>query len=82
VLGGKRAIFVHGCFWHAHDCPKGSVYGADAAEWSEKQVRNVAHDLENEAALVAQGWRLLVVWECDTKDFGRIQERIRAWISG
>lgn len=62
-------IFVHGCYWHRHDCRKGrSVPTKNRAFWLEKFERNVERDAENERELRDEGWKVLTVWECDLKD--------------
>ena len=66
--GRKAAVFVHGCFWHGHDCPRGARQPkANAEYWRAKIGRNVARDARNQADLTALGWRPLVVWECELK---------------
>lgn len=69
VMKGRRvALFVHGCFWHGHDCPRGSRQPkANAAYWTAKIDRNRARDLRDRAALEAAGWRVVTVWECGMK---------------
>ena len=68
VFAGRRMlIFVHGCFWHGHDCARGSrVPKANREYWVQKVTRNKRRDTENLAALNAQGWETLIVWECET----------------
>lgn len=74
VMKGRRvALFVHGCFWHGHDCPRGARQPkANADYWQTKIKRNRERDARNEAALVEAGWRVLTVWDCEmrTPDFG------------
>ena len=70
--GKKIAIFVHGCFWHGHDCPRGSRKPkANADYWGGKIARNRARDARSAETLTADGWRVVIVWECDlrTPDF-------------
>lgn len=69
VMKGRRiALFVHGCFWHGHDCPRGSRQPkANADYWIAKISRNRDRDARNEAALEAEGWRVVTVWECEMK---------------
>jgi DNA mismatch endonuclease (patch repair protein) len=69
VMKGRRTVvFVHGCFWHGHDCARGARQPkANAAYWSGKIGRNRARDERNLAALEAAGWRVLTLWECDLK---------------
>lgn len=62
-------IFVHGCYWHRHDCRKGrSVPTKNREFWLEKFERNVERDAENEEALKERGWQVLTVWECELND--------------
>lgn len=70
VMPGRRlAIFVNGCFWHGHDCPRGSrVPKANRDYWLAKVERNRARDLRNLRALEEAGWRAETVWECETRD--------------
>ena len=64
----QTAIFVHGCFWHCHRCKYGSVVPATRAEfWAAKRAGNVARDRRNAAALRRQGWRVIVLWECEVR---------------
>jgi DNA mismatch endonuclease, patch repair protein len=86
VFGPRRkVIFVHGCFWHMH--PKANCLDARAPKsnthyWSPKLARNVARDGQNARTLRALGWRVLVVWDCETKDERRITARIAKFLSG
>ena len=58
-------VFVHGCFWHRHPgCKVATIPKSRVAFWEDKFARNVARDRRNQRALRAQGWRVLVVWEC------------------
>ncbi|HEY0599006.1 very short patch repair endonuclease [Brevundimonas sp.] len=82
VMKGRRtALFVHGCFWHGHDCPRGARKPkANAAYWSGKIERNRARDAAADAALAAGGWRVITVWECEMRapDFAdRLVARVR-----
>ena len=69
VMKGRRtALFVHGCFWHGHDCPRGARQPkANAAYWIAKIGRNRARDVSARTALEADGWRVVTVWECEMK---------------
>ncbi|WP_153099918.1 very short patch repair endonuclease [Paraburkholderia hayleyella] len=60
----RAAVFVHGCFWHGHTCPLFKWPQTRPEFWREKISRNRRHDLTAQAALVAQGWRVAVIWEC------------------
>ena len=81
--GRKLVIFVHGCFWHGHDCPRGArAPKANAEYWQAKIARNRARDLKTLAAYEAIGWRTLVIHECELKDSaallrGGLRRRLR-----
>lgn len=83
VMKGRRvAVFVHGCFWHGHDCARGARKPkANAAYWSAKIERNRGRDAAARAALEAAGWRAVVVWECALKDAG-FADRLVAEVAG
>jgi DNA mismatch endonuclease (patch repair protein) len=78
VMPGRRlAIFVHGCFWHGHDCARGSrVPKANRDYWVAKVGRNKARDIAVSEALGAKGWRVETLWECDLKDEAALRERL------
>ena len=79
VYGPRRlAIFMHGCFWHGHDCKRGArAPKENAAYWRGKIARNRARDAANLQALAAQGWRTLVVFECALKDRPALEQRLQ-----
>ena len=68
----QAAIFVHGCFWHGHDCPLFRWPGTRQDFWRQKIGRNQERDVEVEVALDQAGWRMLKIWECSMKGAGRI----------
>ena len=75
--GRKTAVFVMGCFWHAHEgCKYASRPGTHSDYWDEKFRRNKERDARNRAALVADGWTVIVVWECRLKR-DRVQATMR-----
>jgi DNA mismatch endonuclease (patch repair protein) len=79
--GRKLAIFVHGCFWHGHDCARGArTPKANRDYWTAKIARNRARDERSLEALAAMGWRTEIVWECDLKDPAALERRARAWL--
>ena len=83
VLSGRRlAIFVHGCFWHGHDCARGArVPKANRDYWQAKIARNRARDAASRAALEALGWRVETVWECQLRDRATLEARARSWLA-
>jgi DNA mismatch endonuclease (patch repair protein) len=65
----RKVIFVHGCFWHGHDCKAGRKQPKTNADyWTVKLGRNRARDLANQALLREHGWDVLVIWECRIRD--------------
>ncbi|MEM9617297.1 MAG: very short patch repair endonuclease [Pseudomonadota bacterium] len=61
-------IFVHGCFWHGHDCKRGArIPKSNTAYWLEKIARNKLRDKKSAAELKKLGWRVITVWECEIK---------------
>ena len=71
----KKAIFVHGCFWHQHSDPACKITRLPKSRldyWTPKLARNKQRDEESIALLVKLGWKVLVVWECDVEDKGRL----------
>lgn len=80
-VGRKRAILVHGCFWHGHDCARGArPPKANADYWRAKIARNVARDARNLDALATLGWRALTVWECELKDGVALEQKLRDFL--
>lgn len=68
IPGCRLTIFVHGCFWHRHaDCSKATTPKTRIDFWNAKFEANATRDERVEAELVAAGWKVLVVWECQTK---------------
>lgn len=71
-------IFVNGCYWHLHNCRYGRVVPrTNATFWQEKRRGNVERDRRNRAQLRRLGWRVLVVWECQTRRGRLTQLRLR-----
>ena len=83
VMKGRRAvIFVHGCFWHGHDCARGARQPkANADYWLAKIGRNRERDRTSEEALAAEGWRVLTLWECELKDAAALTARLRSFLA-
>nr|PZN75925.1 MAG: very short patch repair endonuclease [Pseudomonadota bacterium] len=74
----RKVIFVHGCFWHGHDCARGSrVPKTNRTYWVAKIGRNRARDERYQQRLRELGWRVLTVWECETKSPGLKRRIVR-----
>lgn len=81
VFGGrKKIIFVHGCFWHAHNCKYGRPPKSRQDYWLPKLKRNKERDAENRAALRELGWRVMTIWECEIKDTAALMNRITTFL--
>lgn len=81
-IGRRLAIFVHGCFWHGHNCAEGSRKPKSNRDyWIPKIERNKQRDTENIAALFAAGWNVLVVWECEISASARLPEKLQRFLS-
>ncbi len=77
-----KVIDVRGCFWHMHNCRLGNKSPRrNAAYWQRKRERNCERDERNHAELEQLGWHVLVVWECETKDLGKLLEKLRNFLS-
>lgn len=77
----RQAIFVHGCFWHGHDCKRGARAPKDnAAYWAAKIGANRARDKAVLKALKAEGWKTLVVWECETREDAKLSAKLARFL--
>ena len=73
----NAAIFVHGCFWHGHNC-KRRAREANRDYWTAKVSHNIGRDAKQLERLTREGWRALVIWECELKDatgFAKLVQR-------
>lgn len=81
VFPGRRAIiFVHGCFWHRHECKNWRAPTSNTEYWLPKLKRNAERDREVIAELEERGWRVLVIWECETKDREEMKSRLASFL--
>ena len=81
VFGPRRAVlFVHGCFWHQHDCQDGRVPSSNRSYWQAKLARNVERDIQVRQELERLGWRVLIVWECETKNEEKLRDLIMSFL--
>lgn len=78
----KKVVLIHGCFWHGHeDCSDGRMPKSRADYWPSKIVGNKARDERNIVMLSEQGWKVLVIWECETKDLRYLEERLMNFLN-
>ena len=81
-IGRKLAIFVHGCFWHGHDCPEGIRKPKTNRDyWIPKITGNKQRDAEHIATLRAAGWDVAVVWECEISKKVRLRRKLQRLLS-
>jgi DNA mismatch endonuclease, patch repair protein len=77
----RKVVFVHGCFWHGHDCKRGARTPLqNRAYWAKKVARNRERDKSAQASLQALGWHVLVLWECELKDSGAVGIRVKKFL--
>lgn len=76
----RKAIFVHGCFWHGHDCPKGRPPKSRLDYWKPKLDGNTERDRRNEEALRSLGWSVLVIWQCETSARQPLARRLHSFL--
>jgi DNA mismatch endonuclease, patch repair protein len=81
--GQKKVIFVHGCFWHKHDCKYFNWPKTNIEFWEKKIKGNVSRDNRNYQLLIEKNWQYLLVWECETKskEPGKLYYKIEKFLS-
>lgn len=80
----RKIIFVHGCFWHGHRCPRGALPKTNTDLWASKIARNTARDARNVRLLRAAGWSVAIVWGCSltTNKSDALKRRLRRFLDG
>ena len=76
----RKAIFVHGCFWHRHDCRKATTPKTNVEFWGEKFRQNVERDRRTMSELAEQGWEAMIIWECETGDVEALAGKIVSFL--
>ena len=75
--GRKKVVFIHGCWWHGHDCVRGArIPKTNVDYWTRKVRRNRARDLASRERLLADGWGVLALWECELKNEALVLKRL------
>jgi DNA mismatch endonuclease (patch repair protein) len=72
----RKVIFVNGCFWHGHHCPRSKLPQIRRNYWEAKILRTIARDRRHVRSLRSLGWGALVMWECQLKDTDALRRRI------
>lgn len=79
----KKIIEVRGCFWHQHEgCIDSHVPKSRMEYWRPKLTKNVERDKINQAKLIADGWKILTLWECELRDSEEIRQRLKRFLHG
>jgi DNA mismatch endonuclease (patch repair protein) len=79
----RRIIFVHGCFWHGHrHCARASRPASNVAFWNKKLDENKERDKRFRRTLTRMGWKVLTVWECETRKPEKLLPKLRRFLGG
>lgn len=79
----RKAVFVHGCFWHLHEeCPRARLPKANREWWRQKLLKNRGRDRRKTAALKAEGFDVITIWECELQEPAAVQESLRRFWLG
>lgn len=78
----KKIIFVHGCFWHAHNCRLGRMPKSRLGYWKNKIKRNRERDAVTVRRLRGMHWKCLVLWECQLRDVNALSHRVDRFLRG
>ena len=81
-VGRRKAIFVHGCFWHGHSCRYGRLPKSRLAYWRPKIAANRARDLRQRRELRKMGWSAMTVWQCQLRKKNGLDTRIASFLDG
>lgn len=78
----RAVVFVHGCFWHGHDCRQGRAPTSNVKYWAPKLAANRERDARKEQGLLKLGWRVKTVWECQLKDAvqSKVLDAVDRWL--
>ena len=76
----RKAIFVHGCFWHGHGCAKGRLPKSRLDYWKPKVDKNRERDRTKQEQLKLMGWSVLTIWQCETKDLEALTVRLQDFV--
>lgn len=83
LVGRRKIIFIHGCFWHGHkNCRRAKLPTNNIETWRRKIEVNKMRDSRNTAELSSLGWHILVLWECEVADLSLVRERLTQFLSG
>lgn len=81
-LGRRKAILIHGCFWHGHSCKIGARKPITNSDyWMNKIDRNKQRDINNAKELFMQGWSILTIWECELRNIQELSRKIISFMA-
>ena len=80
--GRRKAIFVHGCFWHGHSCKKGKLPSSNVEYWSEKIEANRERDARVLKELEIRGWQAIVIWQCELANPEATVSKVEEFLHG
>ena len=72
----KTVIFIHGCFWHGHDCKRAALPATNTEFWKTKIGGNVERDKRDVLELEKQGWKVIVIWQCEIRNEKLRQDKL------
>lgn len=78
--GRRKAIFVHGCYWHGHGCRIGRLPKTNVSFWERKIATNRARDARSILDLQSEGWAVLVVWQCETRNGAELRDKLAGFL--
>ena len=77
----RKVVFIHGCFWHGHDCRRGArIPKTNRDYWEKKIAGNRERDDQHYQNLISKGWAFLVIWECGMSDSSVLENQIKAFL--
>jgi len=79
--GSKRLLFVHGCFWHGHACRRGRPPASNIEFWHQKISANKMRDARALKLLRGQGWKVMTVWDCQTRNSLLLEKRLSRFLN-
>jgi len=77
----RKVIFVHGCYWHQHGCGHYRMPKSRTEYWLPKLAKNIERDKHNINQLERDGWKVLVIWECEIKEVDQLTRKIQEFLS-
>lgn len=78
--GRKKVIFVHGCYWHGHECNKGRLPKSNLEYWKQKIDRNRERDIETYRRLTDCGWKVMTIWQCELREPDHLREKLTGFL--